>query len=486
MQIYPLPKHQWPTRFSWLLMLSLGFVLMYSCRKDDALDTSPGFRLAFSNDTIIFDTVFTTIGSVTKQLRVYNRSSKAVMISSVRLARGESSPYRLNIDGSPALSASDIELKAKDSLFIFVRVTIDPNAADNPLVQSDSVVFDINGQQQNVKLVAWGQDANFYANATIKSNFTFTNDKPYVIYGQLVIDSLYTLTVQAGSKIYFHKDARLLISRDATLKVNGTLVDPVTFQGDRLDHDYDTVPGQWGGIWLTSGSKNNEINYAEIRNGQVGLQADADGFSGEPDLRLSNSKISNMTYYGLLAQGARVQAVNCVFDGCGGYSIALLNGGDYDFRHCTVGNYWSLSNRRTSSLSVNNYYIDKEGESHVQDLQQAYFGNCIIYGQMDDEITLDKKSGAAFNATFENCLLRTILTPDAPAVFTSCIRNKEPEFKNLETYFHNLELDTLSPARDVGSLQVISGAYRDISLDIKGVSRILDAAPDMGAYERVE
>lgn len=470
----------------WALLLFAGFALVNSCRKADTIDTRPSFRLAFSSDTITFDTVFTSIGSVTKQLHVYNRSNKAVIISSVRLARGGDSPYRLNIDGHSSLSVSDIELRANDSLYIFVSVTIDPNNSNNPLVQGDSILFSVNGQQQDVKLIAWGQDAHFYVNTTILSNYTFTGDKPHVIYGQLRIDSLCMLTVQAGAKIYFHKDAQLLIWRSATLKVNGTRENPVIFQGDRPGHDYDTVPGQWGRIWLYPGSRNNEIDYAEIRNGQIGLQADAEGISAEPVLRMSNTKISNVTYYGLLAQGAWVQAVNCVFDGCGGNAIALNSGGKYDLRHCTIGNYWELSARRFPSLSVSNYYTDKKGVSHIKDLQQAYFGNCIIYGKMEEEISLQKKAGAAFNVTFENCLLRTALASDAPAVFKSCIKNKAPKFKNLKKYFHNLELDTLSPAKDAGALPVVSGAYRDIRLDIKGVSRILDAGPDMGGYERLE
>jgi hypothetical protein len=423
---------------------------------------------------------------VTKQLHIYNRGKKAVIISSVRLARGEASPYRLNIDGRSSLSAADVELKANDSLYIFIRVTIDPNNTNNPLVQSDSILFRVNGQQQDVKLIAWGQDAYFYANTTIHRNYTFTNDKPHVIYGQLIIDSLYTLTVEAGTKIYLHKDAQLLIHRDATLKVNGTRDNPVVFRSDRLEHDYDTVPGQWGRIWLCPGSKNNEIDYAEIRNGQIGLQADVGNNTSDPVLRMSNTKITNCTYYGLLAQGSRVQAVNCVFDGCGGNVIALNGGGNYDLRHCTVANYWTLSARRSPSISISNYYLDQKGESHIMDLQQAYFGNCILYGQMEEEISLQRKTGASFNVTFENCLLRTNLPSDAPATFSSCIRNKDPKFKDLEKYFHNLELDTLSPAKDAGSRQVMSGAYRDIKLDIKGVSRILDAGPDMGAYERVE
>lgn len=470
----------------WFFLLSVGLLLMNSCRKDNIIDTSAGFRLEFSNDTIIFDTVFTTIGSVTKQLHVYNRTKKAVIISSVSLAGGEASPYRLNIDGRPVLSANDIELKANDSLYIFVKVTIDPGNSNNPLIQSDSILFSINGARQSVKLVAWGQDAHFYANDTIKGNFTFTNEKPYVVYGQLVIDSYHTLTIQHGAKIYLHKDAHLVIQREATLKVNGTIDDPVIFRGDRLDHDYDTIPGQWGSIWLRPGSRNNEIEYAEIMNGNIGIQVYAESISAEPDLLLSNTKISNITYYGLLASGSNVKAVNCVFDGCGGNAIALYYGGNYDFRHCTIGNYWNISSRKFSSLSISNYYYEKDTLLHMQDLQQAYFGNCILYGYNEEEIDLEKRSGAAFNVSFENCLLRTLLKATAPAIFTSCIRNEEPVFKNLDTYFHNLELDTLSPAKDIGALPVISGAFRDISHDIKGNSRVSDAGPDLGAYERPE
>jgi len=311
------------------------------------------------------------------------------------------------------------------------------------------------------------------------------NDKPHVIYGKLTIDSLFTLTIQAGAKIYLHKDAQLVIYRDATLKVNGTMENPVVFRGDRLEHDYDTVPGQWGSIWLYPGSKNNEIDYAEIRNGKIGLQVEADGITTEPVLQMSNTVISNTTYYGLLATGASVQAVNCVFDGSGGNDIALNYGGNYDFRHCTIGNYWELSSRSTSSVSITNYYFIKN-DVHLNDLQNAYFGNCIIYGGLEDEINLEKKAGAAYNVSFENCLVRTALASDAPALFTSCIRNEDPKFKNLEKYFHNFELDTLSPAKDMGALQVISGAYRDISHDIKGNSRVSDAGPDMGAFERLE
>jgi len=459
----------------------LGVIILNSCRKDEAFNTSPEFKLNFSSDTIVFDTVFTTVGSVTRQLHVYNRGDKPVNISSVRLARGEASPFRLNIDGHASLEVKDLELRAGDSLYIFIKVTINPNNTSNPLIQNDSILFNINGRQQDVDLVAWGQDAYFYNNTVLTGDVVFMNDKPHVIYGSLTVDSLHTLTIQQGTRIYFHKNAEMVIRSEATLKVNGSLGNPVIFRGDRLEMEYDSLPGQWGRIWLSPGSKNNEINYAEIRNGYIGLQVETSGSYLEPTLRLSNTVIKNMTYYGLLAQTAWVEVLNCVFDGCGGNEIALTVGGNYDFRQCTVGNFWTYSARRSPSILISNFYTDTSG-IHAQDLANAYFGNCIIYGYSDEEISLLKQESAAFNVKFDHCLLRTLLSGNAPASFSECIKNKEPDFKNIVK--HDFELDTLSPAKDAGTLSIFPGVFGDIYHDIKGIDRT--ASPDLGAYERVE
>jgi len=469
------------SRIGILTVCILGILILVSCRKDPSFETNPEFRLAFSNDTIIFDTVFTTVGSVTRQLHVYNPGDKPVKISSVKLARGEASPFRLNIDGHSALEVNDIELRAKDSLYIFIRVTINPKDESNPFIQNDSIIFSINGRQQDVDLVAWGQDAHFYNNAVLTDDMIFTNDKPHVIYGSLTVDSLHTLTILEGTRLYFHKDAELVVKNEASLKVYGSVTDPVIFRGDRLEMEYDSLPGQWGRIWLSPGSKNNEIDYAQIRNGFIGIEVETLGNYPEPTLRLSNTVIKNMTYYGLLAQTAWVQVLNCVFDGSGGNEIALTVGGKYDFRHCTVGNYWTYSARRSPSILISNYYTDTSGV-HSMDLADAFFGNCILYGNSDEEIILQKHASAVFNLKFDHCLLRTFLAADAPAVFTDCLRNKEPKFTNIIK--HNFELDTLSPAKDIGSLSIFPGVFGDINHDIKGVDRT--TSPDLGAFERIK
>src|SRR5260221_798286 len=102
-----------------VLIISLGS----SCRKDDVIEDG-NVKLRFSEDTLLFDTVFTSVGSVTNVFTVHNDYSSAVRISSLRLAKGNSSYYRLNVDGQPGRSFTDVEIPAKDSTLIFCEVTI--------------------------------------------------------------------------------------------------------------------------------------------------------------------------------------------------------------------------------------------------------------------------------------------------------------------------------------------------------------------------
>lgn len=468
-----------------ILILLLIF-LSAACTKDEPIDRSPDLKLGFSTDTVFFDTVFTTIGTATQIFKIYNPSKEKIIISSVELARGGNSPFRFNIDGVAATRITGLEIAGKDSVFVFIKVTIDPNVANAPLVQSDSIVFVTNNNRQDVKLIAWGQDAYFYRNGILGSNYIFTAEKPHVIYGFLAVDSLYTLTIEAGARIYFHSKAILLIYRDATLKVNGTKENPVIFEGDRLEDYFRDISGQWGRIWLYAGSIDNEINYAIIRNGEVGLHVDTTGNSLNPTLRITNSLIYNMSGTGILGQGTNIRAANCVIGNCGASSVALSLGGNYDFRHCTIGNFWNNSFRRTTALLLNNYYFDTNNNVHLRALENAWFGNCIIFGDKNEEITLDKhSSGGVFNYHFENCLLKTELDLSDTDLFPDCLKNEDPWFT--DPYKAEFQPDTLISALiNKGSFDVLNNAFINIQNDIEGNSRVNDEAPDIGAYEFIE
>ncbi|MFA6923157.1 MAG: choice-of-anchor Q domain-containing protein [Bacteroidales bacterium] len=467
------------------ILIFVFFVsMLFSCRKEPALLDKTSM-LSFSSDSVLFDTVFTTVGSTTKQLKVYNHSNKKILISSIKLGKGQSSNFKMNINGTPAISLSNIEIAAKDSMYIFIKVTVDPNNQNSPLVISDSIIFETNGKIQDVNLVAWGQDAYYYtpntfiqgfpAYSIINCNDTWTNDKPHVIYGWAVVDSASTLTMQPGTRVYLHGNAVLWVFKDGTLKINGTNDNPVTIQGDRLEQSYKDVPGQWGKIWLSAGSIDNEINYAIIKNGTIGIQIDTLGNSSNPTLKLNNTIIKNMTVVGIYAQGTSLEAVNSVVANCGQYCVLLNIGGSYDFKQCTFANYWNYSTRGTPSLLLNNWYEDIYHNIQVRPLTKAYFGNCIIYGSNENEITFDHKYGGTFNYKFDNCIFKTYdtLNISSPVYYENVYKNTDPQFNDYAKNDYSLKSN--SPAID-------KGKDLGIPFDITG-TKARSNPPDIGAYE---
>ena len=382
------------------------------------------------------------------------------MISSIQLAGGSGSMYKLNIDGISADLVKDIEVAGKDSLFIFVRVTVDPNNQGNPFTVSDSIMFLTNGNQQKVQLLAWGQNADFYRNKSLQGNIVWDSLKAHVIYGSLRVDTGASLTIMPGTKVYFHQKSSLAVSYGASLIIAGNLDHPVRFQGDRLDPFYRDLPGQWDGIQIESGSRENQFNYAILKNGSLGLYVDSIGSSTLPTLRMDNTIIQNMSSDGLLAYGSYVESTNCLINNCGGAAIDIINGGSYDFRQLTVGNYWTFSVRYSPSIYLSNFTYDTLGNKIPHPLTKAYFGNTIISGSETEEIGLDADPAADFEYTFDHCLLRTLKSTADPLHYTECLVNQEPGFVDIPNY--NFEIDSISPAID-------KGIPMGVPFDIKGI-----------------
>lgn len=135
--------------------------MFYSCRKDD-FTTDSGAKLSFSTDTLLFDTVFTTMSSTTKRIKVYNKNSDNIIISDIRLQNGANSQFRINVDGLSGNQHSNIEIRSGDSIYIFLEVTIDPNSVLSPFVVEEQLLFSTNGNNQKVHLMAWGQNAHYF------------------------------------------------------------------------------------------------------------------------------------------------------------------------------------------------------------------------------------------------------------------------------------------------------------------------------------
>ena len=489
-------------------------IALNSCRTDFETVASTG-DLKFSRDTIYLDTVFTNIGSSTYTLKVYNHSKNDITIPTIKLGKGLTSKYRMTVDGMQGNQGKlfeNVNLLAKDSLYIFVETTA--NIADaNPtdFLYTDQILFDSGTNLQKVELVTLIQDAVFlypqrFDNGATESlpigdeeiygfyldendpvngnELHFTKQKPYVIYGYAAVPSGKTVTFEAGSRVHFHADSGLILGQNASIDVNGAksttdkLENEVIFEGDRLEPEFSDVPGQWGTIWLTSGSTNHKLNHLTIKNATIGLLIqNNDGTT----VQIKNTQIYNCTNYGILAQTAKISGENMVINNAGQASLACTYGGDYKFTHCTFNNNWNSASQ--VALSLSNFILGANPEA--KNLTEATFNNCIIYGSYANEMVLNKKSDAQFNYKFNNCLLKFDAASNSSSSnsdyqfetdathYKNIILNKNPGFQNINT--NKLNIDDTSAAFAKGNSDYL------IPLDILGNTRSLP--PDLGAYQ---
>jgi len=471
-----------------MVVISVLLVWLSACKKD-VLSDDPGIKLEFSADSVIFDTVFTSIGSATHRLMIYNRSNNKVNISSVKLAGGQGSDFRFNIDGESDVALNDIEIAGGDSLFVFVRVTIDPTDVNNPFVVEDDLQFLTNGNNQSVKLIAWGQNANYIVADTYTPGFPkykivadsletvhWTNEKPYVVYGYAVINSYGTLIIDAGTQIHFHDKSGLWAYSDGVLKVLGTLDEPVHFSGDRLEEEYKDLPGQWDRIWLMESKpgEDHEIRNAVIENGFIGIQAESFLRVATNKLILENVIVQNMNGIGIFSRIYNIVGGNTVVANCGAYCMALTGGGSYNFIQSTFANYWPYGVRKNPALFINNFVLDTL-ENPVPVPVNFQLGNSIVYGYNDDEFGTEMVAGADSVYFLNHVLLKTEMDVSDPQYFESVIVNEDPLFVDHET--NDYRIDTLSPAIDKGSVDISSQIPNDILGNPRGDT------PDLGAYQ---
>ena len=433
-------------------------------------------------------------------------------ISKIHLGAGTSSQFRINIDGVSGTTISDIDILGGDSLYAFVQVTVNPTNQNSPLLIRDSIIFETNGNIQYVNLTAIGQDVYLhkptvfptngfpaYSIISCKNNTsiggsTWRNDKPHLIFGYAIVDPGCVLTMLPGTRVYFHKSAVLMIYNDATINVLGQHNNEVTFEGDRLEADYKEIPGQWGKIWLSKGSKNNFINWAKIKNGSIGIQVDSYVYNGLPTLQIENTIIKNMKAAAIYSQTGHIRGYNCVFANCGQYVAALSIGGQYRFEQCTFANYWdtnpnngtggSNASRSTPSVVLNNFYIDANNVEHVHPFDSvAYFYNCIIYGDVADEVALDSATGAGSGLMpyfFDHCLIKdsSITAATIAGHFNNLSFNQDPQFKDVGN--NNYNLNSNSPVIDQGSTSIF---IQHLSQDLNAAGRPNPSTsiPDYGA-----
>lgn len=443
---------------------------------------------------MIFDTVFTTIGTTTENFRIYNTDNKVLRIDEISIHGAYASVFRINVDGLEGPLIKGIEILPGDSLYIFVEATLDANGGNLPLVVEAQIQFLLStGQTQQVQLVAWGQDAHFHvADSYIPGlppyslvSGLWTNDKPHVIYDYVVIDENQLLTIREGVQIYLHKHAGIWVFQGGRLIVLGTQDEPVVFQGDRLEDFYDDVAGQWDRIWINEAAGNSFIRNAIIRNSYIGIQAETLPFGSNMVPQSSNKLIlqdvviENCSGIGILARNYQIDATNLLVTNCGNYNLAVSGGGLYNFTHSTFANYWSESTRTTPTVILVNYYQGADNIINVRDLTECNFNNSIIYGNIENEFEIDPFSSGQFNYRLDHCIVKTTEETTDTTFYSSAIVNPVNEDLFVSPFDADYHLRLGSPAINRGSPNFTVST----PMDLDGKDRTSDEAPDLGVYE---
>ena len=463
--------------FFLFLFASAIIISATSCKKDSFI-TSPDARLRISEDSLKFDTVFTTTGSITKSFKIVNENDQRLRLSSVKLMGGNSGAFKMNVNGMPGSALTNLDIAANDSIYVFVSVFVNPSAANLPFIISDSIFIEYNNTVRFVQLQAYGQNAHFFTNQFINTSTAWPNDLPYVILGSLQVNANVTLALSPGVKIYVHADAPILI--DGTLLTNGTAASPIVFTGDRLDEPYKNFPASWPGIYFRSNSKNNLMRFTNVKNAFQAIGVSGPSVNANPKLVLQQCIIDNAYNAGIFCSNTSISATNTLVSNCAN-NINIELGGSYTFTHCTVASYsTNFILHKTPVLNVSNFAI-QNGSSVTGNLQ-ADFTNCIFWGDngfVENEVLVNKQGTNVFNVNFKNSLYKATTDP-ANSTLSAVIKNQNPFFDSIDVvnryYDFRHTLNSFAPGINKGSASTVT-------TDLDNKPRPV-GLPDMGSYEK--
>lgn len=436
--------------------------------QDESVSFDPSLPLIFSSDTVVFDTLLSERRSSTRRLTVYNPNKEAIQISEIVLGRRTNSDYSVIINGKETNTVVNERILGGDSILVLVEVNVKERNQDLPYIVKDSIIFRWNTNEEHVKLVSYGQDGNSISNISVCDEF-WRKDRPYIISDTVLVSSGCQLTIEPGTQIYFENDAVMFVQ--GTLTAVGDSANHIVFRNARFDGIYDDVPGQWNGIYFLDGSTNNEVTYAEIFNGQVGLRVGTPDDDEVPDLIVQNTEIFNMSQAGILAFTSDIEVGNTLIYNCGTYLMGGFAGGNYSLTHCTLSNEPALFVQDQPTVQFSDNIVIGEDELLTDDLK-IEMTNCIIWGSGEEELLINNGGGAIVSASLFSNIIKS--AQDIPNNFTSQKLNF-PGFK--DSFTNNYELDTLAFAKDIGT---------DVGYSIDFLGSRRDAMPDIGAFERIE
>lgn len=411
---------------------------MTACTDNDSFTVSTGARLSFSEDTIRFDTLFSTVPSATQTFWVRNESSDGIRILTARLERNNQSGYRVNVDGTyldPV--GSGFEVRKGDSILVFVEVTTRENRSEEPQLVEDNLIFTLeSGVEQRVNLRTYSWDAQKLTDLVIRQDTVIESRVPIIVYGQGIrVEQGATLTLR-NTEFYFHDGAGI----DA---LGNVMAEKCLFRGDRLDRmfsylPYDRVSGQWQGINLSSSDGYNLFTDCEIRNAVDAVVCDS------TTLYLYNTVVHNSSGEGLSARHSTVVVDYCQFSNTFGDCLGLF-GCEASIQHSTLAQFYPFSANRGFAL----HFVNTE-------LPMALVcTNTLVTGYADDVVLGEvADTTVVFDYRFADCLLRTPKVEDEERFERiiwetpkDSVQGKQ-HFRTVDedNLYYDFALDSISPA----------------------------------------
>ena len=459
-----------------ILFTLLGPLALTGCI-EDGVSSSPSDQPVFSTDTLKMGTVFTDEVTTTHRFTVHNRHDKGMRISDIRLSGENADLFRINVDGMSGDVFTDTEIRANDSIYVFVEATLPANGQTVPVNVEAAVDFTVNGVRSQVVVSADGQDVTRLRAVTLTADTHFAAGRPYVVFDSLVVAPGVTLTLDAGADLRFH-DGTVMIVR-GTLVSNGTVDAPVNLAGDRTgnvitDITFDLMSRQWSGVQFTVSSHSNRLEHTCIRNTYYGVIVSGDGTpaaDGAPKLWMRNCRLRNSGDLVLEVYDADIAAYGCEFaeaaNGC-----VRLQGGNHIFSQCTFANYYLFSAIGGAALQFAHIKPDEQ-DTDTTPYTRAEVTNSIIYGLGTDVNPGDLTGSEVY---LRNCLLKSNGTDDNN--FVNCLWGSDPLYYTVrEDYLFDYRVKPESPAIGAGDPSL---ATPETVTDWYGVTRA--TPPTLGAY----
>lgn len=426
---------------------------------EDGFDTRPSAQPDFSTEELDMGIQFTDNPSPTAQLMIYNRNSKQINLSSVRLRSGRD--FRINVDGQSGREFANVEIRPNDSIYVFVECTLPPAPSAEPLVMSDQLDVVTNGVTRSVTISATAQNVVRHRDETLTADATWTAEMPHIIFGELRVAPGATLTLEAGTQLLFHDKASLQV--DGSLLALGTAAAPIRMQGDRTgnvvaDVSYEVMSNQWEGVTFGRESAGNSLSHTEIINTCRGVELDS-----LATLRLENCRLTNSGQALLTARGgSKILALGSELSNAA-VSLLLLEGGDYEFHRCTLANWYLF---KWPELTIIEFFDAPA--------TRAEFVNSIIYGRGDPLAAYAEKP-MEMDIWFKRVMFAVEGSDDAR--YLQCLWEQDPllDFSLTDYVF------PYSPLPDSPALGAADPAldHPDLPpLDFRGLERALT----LGAY----